>query len=86
VLFVLPDPEQPGLTPAERLGLTIRNAATASGRCACGAFARVAWAGHVVIEHERGCPAASPALDQLADRLGSRGRYTFVVGELRRVA
>jgi len=37
VLAVVPDASDPRLTRSERMALTVRNAATATGRCACGA-------------------------------------------------
>jgi hypothetical protein len=53
-------------TPAERLALEIRNSATTSGRCICGAVAEFAGVdehgfGHVVWRHEPDCPAVSSA-------------------------
>lgn len=86
-LVVIPDPEQPGLTPAEQLALRIRAAATISGRCACGATWTLppdeqAGMAHVGMEHEPDCPAASPLLDTLAERMGDRLRLVTVAAEI----
>jgi hypothetical protein len=85
-LYVCPSPDTPGLTPAERLALTIRRDATVTGRCARGATMRVDGKGavvHAVMEHEEDCPAADgPHLRRLAERLGDRLRSDFVVVEL----
>ena len=36
-LYLLPDPDQPGLTETERLAIMVRNSATLTGKCARGA-------------------------------------------------
>jgi hypothetical protein len=73
VLFLLPDPDQPGLTDAERLGLRVRNDASITGQCACGAIMTLDG-----MEHEHDCPAVSPLIERLARRLGDAGRYIAV--------
>ena len=87
-LMVVPSPDSPGLTTAERLALTLRRDATVSGRCACGAtLPRIRYRPgrvvHAAIEHEPDCPAADgPHLQQMAARLGGRLRYDHVLIEL----
>ena len=86
-LVLLPDPEQPELREEERIALRVRNSATVTGRCACGAeldFSSLQ-AGDVsraAITHESDCPAVSQALERLARRLGKRVRYRSYVLEL----
>jgi hypothetical protein len=76
-LGVLPDPDGPGLTTAERVALRVRNAATVTGRCACGATAGPAplpGIHHTArMEHEGGCPAHSPAAQSAMRKLARRG-------------
>jgi hypothetical protein len=88
-LFVVVDPEQPGLLPAERLALRLRRDATVSGVCACGAIrpllrpGRVGGVVHAVVLHESDCPAADgPHLRRLAARLGPAIQYAFVEAEI----
>jgi hypothetical protein len=55
-----------GATAAEQLALEIRNSASATGRCVCGAVARYVGTddlgfGHILFGHEPDCPAISPA-------------------------
>ena len=85
-LFILPDPEQPGLREKERLALRVRNSATITGRCACGAEVRfpsspgsTAW---VPMRHERDCPATSPIHERIARRLGDNVQWRRYVVEL----
>lgn len=68
VLAVVPDASDPRLSRSERMALTVRNAATATGRCACGAQAEGVPARLVPGEaylaemhHESDCPAVSSA-------------------------
>jgi hypothetical protein len=87
-LMLVPSPDQPGLTSAERLALSLRRDATVTGRCICGAVAprvRARWGEvtHYSMLHESGCPAADgPHLRALARRLGSDLAYETVVVEL----
>ncbi|HEY8645035.1 MAG TPA: hypothetical protein VIL77_04070 [Gaiellaceae bacterium] len=86
-LFLLPSPDQPGLSAAERLALTLRREATVSGRCVCGAVAprvraRRGEVTHVAMVHESDCPAANSCLQALAARLGDALTYEYVVVEL----
>jgi hypothetical protein len=65
VFFLVQEPRE-GATAAERLALEIRNRATLTGRCACGAVARFRGVdelgrGHLVWTHEPDCPATSSA-------------------------
>jgi hypothetical protein len=82
-LVLVPDPTQPGLTPAERLALTLRAEATATGRCACGATrppirARRGEYVEVAIVHRHDCPAADgPHIDRLVARLGGEGSVLY---------
>lgn len=90
-VYVLPSTTQPGLTEAERVALTVRNAATLTGRCACGATAPrpSAVAGqitHQLLVHEDACPAASPVLGRLAERLGPDLVYDLVPVEIEAAA
>jgi hypothetical protein len=91
-LIIVPDPDQPGLTRAERLALTLRRDATASGRCACGATAPRVRAqpgavNHRTMRHEHDCPAADgPVLEAMVERLGSRLEYVYAIVEFRRAA
>ena len=67
VLFLLSDPSDPRLTPEEALRIELRNRATMTGRCVCGARAPrpVMRAGEVTafpIEHKQDCPYADVAL------------------------
>jgi hypothetical protein len=64
IVFV-PEPREDA-TAAERLALEIRNRATLTGRCACGAVAHFRGVdelgcGHLVWTHEPDCPAISSA-------------------------
>ncbi len=68
VLALVPDSSDPRLTAPERMALTVRNAATATGRCACGATAEgvparlVPGEVHLAeMHHESDCPAVSNA-------------------------
>jgi hypothetical protein len=84
---IVPSPSQPGLSPAERLALTVRRDATMRGACACGARAepaQVRGGGVAVMPllHMDDCPAVSPLLERLAGRLGDRGVYELVVAEI----
>jgi hypothetical protein len=72
----------PRLTVAERMALTVRNAATASGRCACGATVRnvrrLDLPGpdrhyRAEMQHEPDCPAISKAALRAARKLGQHG-------------
>jgi len=65
-LIVVPNAEGPGLRVAERMALSIRNAATASGRCAsCAVIADMhehiepGHAYRITMRHEDNCPAIS---------------------------
>jgi hypothetical protein len=84
-LVLVPSPDQPGLTDAERLALRLRAEATATGRCACGARwtprqARRGEVVHVRMLHENDCPAADgPHLQRLAERLGESIVYESIV-------
>lgn len=70
-LAFLPSPTADA-APNVRLGLRLRNEASLTGRCACGA------AGEMVVlapglysirfEHEDDCPAISPALQRALER------------------
>jgi hypothetical protein len=89
-LYLVPSPNMPGLTAAERVALTLRRDATIAGRCACGAtFPRVVVrrGRHVDVEmrHEPDCPAADgPHLVRMLERLGGPTAlaYETVVVEL----
>jgi hypothetical protein len=87
-LGIIPDPLQPGLSAAEREAITVRNRATIELTCPrCGARAPKARIRRgevkiVPIVHEVGCLAASPLIEEAAERLGSSLRYTTVVYEL----
>jgi hypothetical protein len=64
--FVLVSEPRPGATAAERLALGIRNSASLTGRCICGAApedVRELAPGvfRAVFRHEDDCPAISPA-------------------------
>ncbi len=86
--MLLPSPNQPGLTPAERLALTIRRDATVTGRCLCGAVApcvraRRGEVTHYSMFHEADCPAADgPHLQALAARLGAAMEYETIIVDL----
>jgi hypothetical protein len=74
-VYILPDPNQPGLLERDRIALRIRNDATISGTCACGATSgpvryRAGETRMLEMEHEPGCPATSNAIEQLVDRIG----------------
>jgi hypothetical protein len=65
MLVLVPEPRE-GATAAERIALAVRNSATLTGRCACGAAPEgvqepapgvYRW----VFRHEDDCPAVSPA-------------------------
>jgi hypothetical protein len=65
VLVLVRDPRE-GATAAERIALTVRNEATLTGRCICGATPEdVQELGpgvyRAVFRHEDDCPAISPA-------------------------
>lgn len=85
-IVVVPDPNQPGLTPAERLALQVRVDALLAGRCACGARGTIHATEHGLaiagFAHEPDCPAISPALERLAARLGERLAYLELRAEL----
>lgn len=87
-LFVLPDPDQAGLTPGERLALTLRRDASISGVCVCGATAkpiryRKGQIMQLPFEHEHDCPAADgPHLERMVKRLGSALQYRAVIAEI----
>jgi hypothetical protein len=56
---------------AVRLALSVRNAASVSGRCACGAVASspvevAPGVFSVTFEHEHDCPAAAPEFERAA--------------------
>ncbi len=88
-LYLVPSPDTPGLTAAERLALTLRRDATVAGRCVCGATfppIRVVRGEAVdaTMEHENDCPAANgPVFDRMLERLGGRRalRWESVVVE-----
>jgi hypothetical protein len=86
-LCVVPSPNSPGLTTAERLALTLRRDATISGRCACGATmprvrARRGEVVHAAMRHEPECPAADgPHIEALVRRLGNALQYDQVIIE-----
>ena len=73
---IVSDAGGPGLTSAERVALTIRNDATATGRCACGATWELPVAlipgtinrGRMI--HEDDCPAISPAAFRAISKSG----------------
>lgn len=70
-LGVLPDPDAPNLTASERLAVRTRNAASITGRCACGAVASAAGADALAsMVHEDDCPAISKAMRRAARKLG----------------
>lgn len=80
VLALVPDAADPRLTRSERLALTVRNAATATGRCACGATVQGMPAhpipGEVYlaqIHHEPDCPGVSRAALRAARTLTRAG-------------
>jgi hypothetical protein len=87
-VFVLPDPDQPGLTAAERVALRVRNDATLTGRCVCGATAprpryRRGAVGVLPMRHAADCPAADgPVPDAIARRFGADLAHVLVVGEV----
>ena len=87
-LILVPDPEQAGLTQAERLALRLRRDASINGSCVCGAIAppiryRSGEVVSVTMLHEHDCPAADgPHLDRLAVRLGSRLVYQTIRAEI----
>jgi len=77
-VVIVPDLESPRLTIAERMALSVRNAATVSGRCACGAVIQglpdelvPGEFTHVRMVHEDDCPAISNAALRGARKLGS---------------
>ncbi len=81
VLAVVPDSSDPRLTRSERMALTVRNAATATGHCACGATAEGVPANPVPGEvylaemhHEPDCPAVSRAALRAGRKLARGGR------------
>ena len=85
--MLLADPEQPGLTPREREVIRIRNGATTTGRCACGAALNLAGvvAGEVnvlSIVHEDDCPATSNAVERAERRLGTQLAYRKYVVDI----
>jgi hypothetical protein len=87
-LVIVADPEQPGLSPAERLALRLRVAANVSGSCVCGARMapvriRAGELQVVPLEHHDCCPAISPIIDRVAARLGPRLLFRSVVVEMR---
>jgi hypothetical protein len=64
-LVLVPEPRE-GATVAERIALTVRNSATLSGWCICGATPEdvqelASGVYCVVFHHEDDCPAISPA-------------------------
>ena len=68
-LYVLP-PISDDAAPALKDALATRNAASTTGRCACGAEGRVTGPDglgimHLAFEHEPGCPASDENLDRL---------------------
>lgn len=86
-LVLLPDPEQAGLTERERIALRLRNDATLSRLCVCGALAtrpryRRGGVERFSMLHESDCPAASEVCDEIARRLGPELRYRAVVAEV----
>lgn len=87
-LLVVPSPNTPGLTAAERLALMLRRDANIAGRCVCGAtFPRVRYRHggvlHAVMTHASDCPAADePTLSRMVDRLGAALEYEAVVVDL----
>jgi hypothetical protein len=85
-LVLVPSPDQPGLTEAERIALRLRAEATATGRCVCGAHwkptrkIRRGAVVHVRMLHESDCPAADgPHLQRLAERLGDSILYDSIL-------
>ena len=76
-IVLVPDASDPRLTVAERIALTVRNGATGTGRCACGAVGEVP-AGKIVagetnygvMRHEPDCPAVSKAAYRAIRKLG----------------
>lgn len=75
-LGIFPDPATPGLSPAESLAIATRNAASMTGRCACGAVASGkpsrGQEAFPAINHEHDCPAASPIIEAAIRRLQTR--------------
>lgn len=63
-------------SPDEEIALLIRAAATASGRCACGATSEVVEVRdgirHAVMAHENECPAVSAAAARAIERTERR--------------
>jgi hypothetical protein len=87
-LLVIPDPDQPGLSRSEQLGLRLRADATISGRCACGASCppirfRPGDIRVVPMEPEADCPATSPEVERLAYRLGAALQFRQVIVEFK---
>jgi hypothetical protein len=64
MLAIVREPRE-GATAAERIALTVRNSATLTGKCACGATPDVEELApgvyRAVFRHEDDCPAVSPA-------------------------
>jgi len=76
--LLLPDSTAAGLTASERLALDVRATAARTGRCTCGATMSLPedfepGGVYVVrVEHERDCPAISPAAQRALRKLGLR--------------
>jgi hypothetical protein len=76
-IAVVPSANNPRLTVAERMALTVRNAATASGKCACGAVIQglpdkliPREFTHIRMVHEDDCPAISKAALRAMRKIG----------------
>jgi hypothetical protein len=87
-LFVVPSPNQPGLTEAERFALRLRRDATVTGRCVCGAVRRPVRANratlnHAAMVHENDCPAADGShFQRLVERLGPGIAYELITADV----
>lgn len=74
-VYVLPDIGD-DQSPALKNALAVRNAASTSGRCACGAEVRLVGnlrpgeVSHLVFEHEDDCPASDDAIAALVKEGG----------------
>jgi hypothetical protein len=91
-LVLVADPQQNGLTDRERIALTLRADATATGRCACGAVwprlrLKRGKVTHATMLHAADCPAASiDVLSALAARLGPSLKFAALRVELKQAA
>lgn len=84
-VFVVPDPDTPGLTEAESLALRLRRDATISGSCVCGSVRpRIRLSKRFTdftMQHAEDCPAADgPTFDAIVER--DQLRWQTVVADV----